>query len=219
MRRAAPAWWTAAVTIRLRPRRAAAAAAALAAALAVAAGGSSSDDSPQGAASPGSTPMEASDAAPALRMDGLGLRGDPPNMRFARDTPRLDMSLDEDGDTVWSVTDGVPVRFSHDRPGCRYPEITPAEFDSIASQVLWSTTPPRSFPEGTWGFLGTRADADAGSGGAAGYTYDSGGRVTLELDVRGRPVHATAPRGPFTIVYGRYAIATVADAERLPACS
>ena len=200
--------------------RLAGAVAALAAALLVAACGSSSDD-PSGGSASGTTPMEASDAAPALLMDGVGLRGDPPNMRFARDTSRgLDMSLDEDGLTVWSVSDGVPVRFANDRPDCRYPEITAAEYSSIDSQVLWSTTPPRAFPDdGTWGFLGTRADADAGSGSAANFTYDSGGRVTLKLDVQGRPVYATAPRGPFTIAYGRYNIATVADAGSLPACS
>jgi hypothetical protein len=201
-------------------RRTAAAVAALAAAVTLAACGSSSDDATGGPATSGSTPMVASDAAPALRMDGVGLRGDPPNMRFARDTPRGDMSLDEDGNTVWSVTDGVPVRFAHDRPECRFPAITAAEFDAIASQVLWSTSPPRDFPaNGTWGFLGARADADAGSGNATSFTYDSGGRVTLKLDVQGRPVYATAPRGPFTIVYGRYNIATVANAEGLPACS
>lgn len=202
-------------------RRAAAAVAALAAALAVAACGSSSSDDASGSGTPGTTPMEASDAAPALRMNGTGLRGDPPNMYFARDTSRLDMSLQQDGNTVWSVTDGVPVRFSHDRPDCRYPQITADEFSSIASEVLWSAaTPPRDFPDnGTWGFLGTRADADTGSTTAASFTYDSGGRVTLKLDVQGRPVYATAPRGPFTIVYGRYNIATVANAENLPACS
>ncbi|MGE0025499.1 MAG: hypothetical protein AB7O78_05315 [Thermoleophilia bacterium] len=205
------------MTPRRPPRIAAVVVATLAVALAAAACGSSSDEAAQGS---GTTPMEASDAAPALRMDGVGLRGDPPNMRFARDTPRLDMSLDQDGNTVWSVTDGVPVRFSRDRPDCRYPAITANEFDDIASQVLWSATPPRDFPDdGEWGFLGTRADADAGSGSAANFTYYSGGRVTLKLDVQGRPVYATAPRGPFTIVYGRYDIATVANAESLPACS
>lgn len=204
------------------PRSAAVAVATLAVALAVAACGSSSDEPPQGSgpATPGTTPMDASDAANALRIDGVGLRGDPPNMRFARDTSRLDMSLDQDGNTVWSVTGGVPVGFSRDRPECRYPEITAAEFSSIASQVLWSAAPPRNFPaNGTWGFLGTRADADAGSGNATRFTYDSGGKVTLSLDVQGRPVYATAPRGPFTIVYGRYNIATVANAGSLPACS
>ena len=86
--------------------------------------------------------------------------------------------------------------------------------------MLWSTTPPRDFPaNGTWGFLGTRSDADAGSEGAGNtWVYDSGGRVTLTLDAKGRPSYATAPRGPFTVVYGRYGIATVAKAETLPAC-
>jgi hypothetical protein len=219
MRRVGPSRWTAVVTAPLPCRRAAAAAAALAAALALAACGSSSDESPQGPAT-GSTPMEASDNAPALLMEGLGLRGDPPNMRFARDTPRLDMSLAEDGNTVWSVTEGVPVRFSRDRPECRYPEVGAAEFSSIASQVLWSATPPLDFPDdGTWGFLGTRADADAGTTTGGRFTYDSDGPVTLSLDVQGRPVYATTRRGPFTLVYGRYDIATVANAGSLPACS
>lgn len=205
------------MTQRRPPRSAAVAVATLAVALTVAACGSSSQEPAQGS---GATPMEASDAAPALRMDGVGLRGDPPNMRFARDTPRLDMSLDQDGNTVWSVTDGVPVRFDRDRPDCRYPAVTADEFDAIAGQVLWSTTPPRDFPaNGTWGFLGTRADTDTGTTTAASFTYDSGGRVTLKLDVQGRPISATAPRGPFTIVYGRYNIATVANAGSLPACS
>jgi len=202
-------------------RRIAAALAAIAAALAVAACGSSSDDSPpEAGAAAGATPMAAADAAQALLMEGIGLRGDPPNMRFARDAARLDMSLAEDGNTVWSVTDGVPVRFSRDRPECRYPEVTAAEFSSIASEVLWSATPPRDFPaNGTWGFLGTRADADAGSTTGGRFTYESDGTVTLSLDVQGRPVYATTRRGPFTIVYGRYNIATVANAESLPACS
>lgn len=212
------------MTIRLPRRRAAAVAAAVAvaAALVVAAcGSSSSDDATQGSAATGTTPMDALDAAPALRMDGAGLRGQPPNMHFARDTARLDMSLAEDGNTVWSVTGGVPVRFSHDRPECRFPAVTESEFSSIASQVLWSATPPRAFPaNGTWGFLGTRADADAGGKGTGKtWVYDSDGKVTLTLDAKGRPSYATARRGPFTIVYGRYGIATVANAEGLPACS
>jgi hypothetical protein len=128
------------------------------------------------------------------------------------------MSLDVDGNTVWSVTDGVPVRFTHDRPDCRYPEVTAEQFSSIASPVLWSTTPPRNFPEGTWGFLGTRADADAGSGSAANDTYDSGGRVTLKLDVQA--ARSTRPRlAGRSIVSGRYNIATVANVGNLPACS
>jgi hypothetical protein len=163
--------------------------------------------------------MESADAAPALRMDGVGLRGDPPNMRFARDTPRLDMSLAEDGLTVWSVTDGVPVEFARDRPQCRHPELTAAEFSAIASQVLWSATAPRDFPaNGTWGFLGSRADADAGDLGPTTFTYESDGTVTLTLDAKDRPVYATTGRGPFTITYGRYGIATVANAAGLPAC-
>lgn len=208
------------MTIRLHRRRALGAAAAVVAALAVTACGSSSSDDAQGTAT-GSTPMDALDAAPALRVDGAGLRGSPPNMHFVRDTARLDMSLAEDGNTVWSVTGGVPVTFSHDRPECRYPAVTEADFASIASQVLWSTTPPRSFPSnGTWGFLGTRADADAGGEGTGNtWVYESDGKVTLTLDARGRPSYATAPRGPFTIVYGRYSIATVAKAETLPACT
>jgi hypothetical protein len=207
------------MTIRVHRRHAAGAAIAVAAALAVAACGSSSSDDAGAAA--GSTPMDALDAAPALRVDGAGLRGSPPNMHFARDSARLDMSLAEDGNTVWSVTGGVPVRFSHDRPDCRYPAVSASDFASIASQVLWSTTPPRSFPaNGTWGFLGTRADADAGAKGAGNtWVYQSDGKVTLTLDARGKPSYATAPRGPFTIVYGRYSIATVAKAETLPACS
>ena len=210
------------MTTCLHRRRATAAAAAVAAALALAAcGSSSSDDDAQAPAATGTTPMDALDAAPALRVDGAGLRGSPPNMHFARDTARLDMSLAEDGNTVWSVTGGVPVRFAHDRPECRYPAVSEADFPSIASQVLWSATPPRSFPaNGTWGFLGTRADADAGAKGTGNtWTYQSDGKVTLTLDARGRPSYATAPRGPFTIVYGRYSIATVAKAETLPACS
>jgi hypothetical protein len=210
------------VTTRPRSLRTAAAVATLAAAFAVAACGSSSADAAPagGPGSAGPTPMAAADAAPALLMEGIGLRGDPPNMRFARDTSRRDKSLAQDGDAGWSVTDGVPVRVSRDRRACRYPEVGDEEFASIASQVLWSATPPRSFPDnGTWGFLGTRADADAGSTTAASFTYDSGGRVTLKLDAQGRPVYATAPRGPFTIVYGRYNIATVANAGSLPACS
>ncbi len=205
-----------------RPLRSAAAAVVtIAAVLAVAAcGSSSSDNASESPATPTTTPMAASDAAPALRMTGQGLRGDPPNMYFARITSQLNMSLDEDGNTVWSVTRGVPVRFSHDRAECRYPAIDEAEFTSIAGQVLWSATPPRDFPDnGTWGFLGTRADADAGTLKATSYTYDSDGRVTLTLDVQDRPVYAQAPRGPFQIVYGRYSVATVANAESLPACS
>jgi hypothetical protein len=210
------------MTIRLHRRHAAAVAAAAAAALALAAcGSSSSDDAGQASGASGTTPMDALDAAPALRVDGAGLRGSPPNMHFVRDTARLDMSLAEDGNTVWSVTGGVPVRFSHDRPECRYPAVSASDFGSIASQVLWSATPPRSFPaNGTWGFLGTRADADAGAEGAGNtYVYESDGKVTLTLDAKGRPAYATAPRGPFTIVYGRYSIATVGNASGLPACS
>ena len=83
---------------------------------------------------------------------------------------------------------GVPVRFARDRPECRYPPVTASEFASIASQVLWSATPPRDFPDnGTWGFLGTRADADAGAYGRQAFTYDSGGAVRLTLDVQGPP--------------------------------
>lgn len=202
-------------------RRAAGAALALAAALAAAGCGSSSTaPSSQTAAAPRSTPMELTDAAPALRMDAVGLRGDPPNMRFARDSSRLDMSLAQDGSTVWSVTGGVPVRFARDRPECRYPAVTASQFDSIASQVLWSATPPRDFPgNGTWGFLGTRAGADAGTFGRSTFTYDSDGAVTLTLDVKDRPVSATTPRGPFTLSFARYTIATVGNAASLPSCS
>ncbi|MGE3140513.1 MAG: hypothetical protein AB7I08_02335 [Thermoleophilia bacterium] len=209
-------------TPRAARRRAVGAVVALAAVLLVAAcGSSSSDDASESPATPtpATTPMDAADAAPALRMTGQGLRGNPPNMYFVRITSQLNMSLAEDGNTVWSVTRGIPVRFSHDRAECRYPAIDEAEFTSIAGQVLWSATPPRDFPgNGTWGFLGTRADADAGTLKATTYTYDSGGRVTLTLDAQDRPVYAQAPRGPFTIVYGRYSVATVANAEGLPAC-
>ena len=191
--------WIHAAAARVRPRtragrrRAAGAAVMLAAALTAAGCGSSS--TPPASQTTRPTPMEVADAAPAVRMDGVGLRGDPPNMRFARDSSRLDMSLAQDGATVWSVTGGVPMRFSHDRPECRYPSVTASEFSSIASQVLWSATPPRGFPDnGTWGFLGTRADADAGAYGRSTFTYDSDGAVKLTLDVKDRPVSATTPR-------------------------
>ena len=193
---------------------------ALAAALAVAGCGSSSGDSPQAADTSRPTPMELTDAATAVRMDGVGLRGNPPNMRFARDSSRLDMSLAQDGETVWSVTGGVPVRFTRDRAECRYPAVTASEFSDIASQVLWSATPPRDFPDnGTWGWLGTRADADAGTYGSRLFTYDSGGAVRLTLDVQDRPVSATTPRGPFTLSFAKYSIATVGNAAGLPSCS
>ena len=183
-------------------------------------GSSSTAPSSQTATANRPTPMEVADAAPALRMDGAGLRGDPPNMRFARDSSRLDMSLAEGGLTVWSVTGGIPVRFARDRPECRYPPVTASDFSSIASQVLWSATPPRDFPDnGTWGFLGARADADVGAFGRNTFTYDSDGAVKLTLDVKDRPVSATAPRGPFTLSFARYTIATVGNAESLPGCS
>lgn len=165
------------------------------------------------------TPMQITAQQPALRMEGLALRGTPVNMRFARDSDRLDMSLAQDGLTVWSVTGGVPVLFERDRPTCRYPTISRALFDDIASQVLWSASPPADFPDsGTWGFLGTRADADRGAYGRRSFDYDSGGRVSLGLDAKDRPVSATAPRGPFTLSFARYSIATVGDAAGLPDC-
>ena len=111
-------------------------------------------------------------------------------------------------------------RFAHDRPQCRYPAVTASEFSSIASQVLWSATPPRDSPDnGTWGFLGTRADADAGTFGRSTFAYDSDGAVKLTLDVKDRPVSATTPRGPFTLSFARYTIATVGNATSLPSCS
>ena len=195
---------------------------ALATALSAVAGCGSSSESPatQAATAARATPMELTDAAPALRVEAIGLRGDPPNMRFARDSSRLDMSLAEDGLTVWSVTGGVPVRFANDRPQCRYPAVTAPEFASIASQVLWAARTPRGFPDtGTWGFLGTRADADAGVFGSRSFTYDSGGTVTLSLDTRDRPASATAPRGPFTFSFARHTIATVGNAASLPGCT
>lgn len=195
---------------------------ALAAALAAAAGCGSSSEAPstQAATAARATPMELTDAAPALRVEAIGLRGDPPNMRFARDSSRLDMSLAEDGLTAWSVTGGVPVRFANDRPQCRYPAITASEFASIASQVLWAARTPRGFPDtGTWGFLGTTADADAGVFGGRSFTYDSGGTVNLSLDTRDRPASATAPRGPFTFSFARHTIATVGNAASLPGCT
>jgi hypothetical protein len=196
------------------------AAVALAVALAVAGCGSSTDDSSQAPGTSRPTPMENTDAATAVRMDGVGLRGNPPNMRFARDSSRLDMSLAQDGETVWSVTGGVPVRFTRDRPECRYPAVTASQFSAIASQVLWSETPPRDFPDnGTWGWLGARADADAGTYDRQVFTYDSGGAVRLTLDVQDRPVSATTPRGPFTLSFAKYSIATVGNAASLPSCS
>ena len=109
------------------------------------------------------------------------------------------------------------MRFARDRPECRYPPVTASDFSSIASQVLWSATPPRDFPDnGTWGFLGARADADVGAFGRNTFTYDSDGAVKLTLDVKDRPVSATAPRGPFTLSFARYTIATVGNAESLP---
>jgi len=43
--------------------------------------------------------------------------------------------------------------------------------------------------------------------------------VRLTLDVKDRPVSATTPRGPFTLSFARYTIATVGNAESLPNCS
>jgi hypothetical protein len=168
----------------------------------------------------GDTPMDAVAAESYLRFTGTGLRGRPANMRFARDTPKQDMSLSEDGATRWSVTGGVPVRFRNDRPECRYPAVSEAQFADIASQVLWSERPPADFPAtGDWGFLGTRQDADAGSQDGSTWRYTSGGEVVLRLDPKGRPLSATTDRGPFTLDYGRWEVTTVRDAGSLPACT
>lgn len=168
----------------------------------------------------GATPMAVVATESYLRFTGTGLRGRPANMRFARDTPKQDMSLSEDGATRWSVTDGVPVRFRNDRPECRYPALSEAQFADIASQVLWSERPPADFPStGTWGFLGTRADAETGRRDGDTYRYTSGGEVVLRLDRQARPLSATTKRGPFTLDYGRWEVTTVRDAGSLAACT
>ena len=77
-----------------------------------------------------------------------------------------------------------------------------------------------TFPyTGTWGFLGARADADARAFRANTSTYDSGGAVRLDARREGPPGLATTPRGPFTLSFARYTIATVGNAESLPSCS
>ena len=194
-------------------------AALLAAGVVVVAGCGDGGDAGAGS-SDGATPMAAVAAESYLRFTGTGLRGVPANMRFARDSPKQDMSLSEDGTVRWSVTGGVPVRFRNDRPQCRYPALTEAQFADVASQVLWSERPPADFPDtGTWGFLGTRADAEAGHEDGSTYRYTSGGEVVLRLDARGRPLSATTDRGPFTLDYGRWEVTTVRNAGSLPPCT